>query len=213
MSTTRPLDWLPTWISRVGFACWVSDPEGRIAHWNERAAALLGTPVADALGAPCHRLVRGSDAAGWEVCRPGCRVAQLARAGASIEALTLRTRTEDGAERWILLAAIPLSAPDGSAPWIVHCAHDVNRSQRMRGYLARIAARSGVAETRPGISLLSPREREVLGLLALDEDAKSVARTLHISYATVRNHIQHILTKLAAHSLQEAIARQLLDAE
>ena len=119
---TRPLDWLPAWISRVGFACWVCDPEGRIAHWNERAAALLGIPVSEALSAPCHRLVRSADATGRAVCRPHCSVVELARAGRSIEPLTVRRRTEDGTGSWILMAPIPLTAPDGSAPWIVHCA-------------------------------------------------------------------------------------------
>ena len=32
-----------------------------------------------------------------------------------------------------------------------------------------------------------------------------------LRYTTVRNHVQHILAKLEAHSIQEVVARDLLD--
>lgn len=53
---------------------------------------------------------------------------------------------------------------------------------------------------------LTPREREVLGLLVQGMHSSDLARDLHISHATVRNHIQALLTKLAAHSQLEAVA-------
>jgi DNA-binding NarL/FixJ family response regulator len=31
-----------------------------------------------------------------------------------------------------------------------------------------------------------------------------------VSYATIRNHVQHLLRKLGAHSLLEAVARSLV---
>jgi DNA-binding NarL/FixJ family response regulator len=56
-------------------------------------------------------------------------------------------------------------------------------------------------------SLLSPREIEVLGLLAAGGTTKSIADQLYVSHTTVSNHIQHILHKLDAHSRLEAIRR------
>jgi len=46
----------------------------------------------------------------------------------------------------------------------------------------------------------------------MSEDAtlESIATRLGVSYATVRNHVQHILAKLDAHSMLEAIARFVL---
>ena len=58
---------------------------------------------------------------------------------------------------------------------------------------------------------LSPREREVLQLVADGMGARQIAQRLGISYSTVRTHIRSISTKLGTHSLVNAVvtARQL----
>jgi DNA-binding NarL/FixJ family response regulator len=53
---------------------------------------------------------------------------------------------------------------------------------------------------------LSPREIEVLGLLATGAANKAIATQLHLSVNTIRNHVQQILTKLGVHSKLEAVA-------
>lgn len=53
---------------------------------------------------------------------------------------------------------------------------------------------------------LTPRERQVLDLLATGESKEAIAHRLFLSTNTVRNHIQNILTKLGAHSRLEAVA-------
>jgi len=57
---------------------------------------------------------------------------------------------------------------------------------------------------------LTKREAEILRLLAEDPDLRKIAVSLHISYATVRNHVQHILGKLGVHSISEAVAYHIL---
>jgi two-component system nitrate/nitrite response regulator NarL len=54
------------------------------------------------------------------------------------------------------------------------------------------------------ISQLTPREREVLGLLVEGADGRTIAARLSISRNTVRTHVQSILTKLQVHSRLEA---------
>jgi two-component system, NarL family, nitrate/nitrite response regulator NarL len=54
------------------------------------------------------------------------------------------------------------------------------------------------------ISQLTPREREVLGLLVEGADGRTIAARLNISRNTVRTHVQSILTKLQVHSRLEA---------
>jgi DNA-binding NarL/FixJ family response regulator len=51
---------------------------------------------------------------------------------------------------------------------------------------------------------LSPRERQVLGLVARGMKTSEIAEELVISTETARTHIQNILTKLGAHSRLEA---------
>ena len=59
---------------------------------------------------------------------------------------------------------------------------------------------------RSGRSNLTPRELEVLKLLANGLAQKKIAQTLFITPKTVATHIQRILTKLDVHSRAEAVA-------
>lgn len=62
-------------------------------------------------------------------------------------------------------------------------------------------------QARHGIGTdLSPREREVLALLATGATNRVIAEQLQISFNTVRNHVQQILQKLGSHSKLEAVA-------
>ena len=58
----------------------------------------------------------------------------------------------------------------------------------------------------PRLDALTSREREVLQLLAEGLDGTLIAEKLFVSPATVRNHVQHILTKLGVHSRLEAVS-------
>lgn len=53
---------------------------------------------------------------------------------------------------------------------------------------------------------LTPRESEVMQLIGAGCSNQQTARELGISVHTVRNHVQHILDKLGAHSQLEAVA-------
>jgi len=58
----------------------------------------------------------------------------------------------------------------------------------------------------PGSAKLTPRELEVLQLLADGCDQSEIAHTLGISRKTVGTHIERLLSKLGAHSRAEAVA-------
>lgn len=62
---------------------------------------------------------------------------------------------------------------------------------------------------------LTPRELEVVRLLASGVGTREIASKLHISPTTVRNHVQNVLRKLDLHSRIEVVAwarqRHLLD--
>jgi DNA-binding NarL/FixJ family response regulator len=55
--------------------------------------------------------------------------------------------------------------------------------------------------------ILTPREREILELMARGLDNPAIAEELTISYHTVRGHVQSILEKLDARTKLEAVAR------
>jgi DNA-binding NarL/FixJ family response regulator len=81
----------------------------------------------------------------------------------------------------------------------------VRRSLRRSG--ARAANGNGAANghTNGDVSL-SPREREILALLAEGQSQSQIATALVISPKTVATHIQHLLSKLGVHSRAQAVA-------
>lgn len=72
--------------------------------------------------------------------------------------------------------------------------------------LARLLPRMGRNERRGDGYDLTPRELEVLGLLAEGTPNHELAERMGISRNTVRNHVQNLLTKLGVHSRLEAVA-------
>jgi len=78
-------------------------------------------------------------------------------------------------------------------------------------YLRRVAER----EARPHEEPLSPRETEVLRLLAHGDTNREISRSLDISPSTVKNHVNSILSKLRVRNRTEAAlkARDWADPE
>ena len=62
-----------------------------------------------------------------------------------------------------------------------------------------------------GTDMLTPREREILQLLADGMSNADVAAKLFISQETVKSHVRHILTKLEADTRTHAVAIALRD--
>lgn len=72
-----------------------------------------------------------------------------------------------------------------------------------RSMLAALLPRAGGASTQGD---LSARETEVLGLLADGSSTDEICERLFLSRNTVRAHVQHVISKLGAHSKLEAVA-------
>jgi DNA-binding NarL/FixJ family response regulator len=60
--------------------------------------------------------------------------------------------------------------------------------------------------------MLTPREREILQLLADGLSNGDVSERLFISQETVKSHVRHILTKLEADTRTQAVAIALREA-
>jgi DNA-binding CsgD family transcriptional regulator len=133
----------------------------------------------------------------------------------------MRTRRKDGQEVWINVSTILVPA-DGDRPaGTVHLFREVTQARQAadRSRPPSERAGTGVRERfaiggvgSPGdpgkkpAECLTSREREVLHLIAGGLTTSAVAGRLCISHVTVRNHIQHILAKLGAHSRLEAVS-------
>lgn len=206
-------NWTPPWVKTLGTAVWISDPEGNISYLNRRAEALLGHTSTACIGSPCHRVVCGYDELGRPFCGSLCPILRRARMGQDIEPVRIRLTGSEKGKEWVQVLPILVHNPNGGGPYLVHCVLDEDRAHRIEHYLTRVATRSNPAEngeTEPRF-MLTRREREILDLLVEDKTLHGIAVKLNVSHATVRNHVQHILTKLGVHSTMEAVAYYLLE--
>jgi RNA polymerase sigma factor (sigma-70 family) len=81
-------------------------------------------------------------------------------------------------------------------------------AQQLAALLARRRERAHrQAEQSRLLDSLTPRERQVLALMAEGMDNREVAARLSISYPTVRSHVRHMLKKLGARSKLEAVVK------
>ncbi len=80
----------------------------------------------------------------------------------------------------------------------------------LRVQMARPASRGSESRSRPGTAVptddLTPREREILRLLAEGLANREIAAQLGLSDHTVKFHLRAVFTKLGAHSRTEAVS-------
>ena len=205
---------VPEWVHALDMAVWVKGPDGNIVFVNHQAEELLGLSAADCLGLPCHRVIGGVDATGDAFCGPQCPVICQANRNGKIAPVKFRIPGSGDRDHAVLVITIMVETPSGTS--LVHCAVDIDEAQRVKEYFTRVASRTPGAnngDAAPSPSVLTARESEVLALLAEDNSTYAIAAALHVSHATVRNHVQRVVAKLGAHSTLEAVARHLLSGE
>jgi DNA-binding NarL/FixJ family response regulator len=74
---------------------------------------------------------------------------------------------------------------------------------QMTGSLFSQIARDAVTKGRPDVLesvRMTPREREVINLIAEGLSNKEIASTLHIATHTVKSHVRNIMEKLTLHT-------------
>ena len=77
-------------------------------------------------------------------------------------------------------------------------------ASKLLSAFAALARRATEAEALPA-PILTPRELEVLRLMAQSKSNRHIAEALFISENTVKNHVRNILEKLHLHSRMEAV--------
>ncbi|MBI4445997.1 MAG: PAS domain-containing protein [Acidobacteria bacterium] len=194
-----------------------TDRSGLIVAWNQAAETLFGIPEKQAVSKFCGRIVQGSDECG-RVCSANCAVRQSIEARRAVGNLDLKVPTRHG-KRWCNVSVL-ISRDGGRGPaYSIHILRPMDVAMRLellvRQFVAsrlRLPARHaraliGSDRMAARSANLSRRERSVLRLLAQGVSTAKIAAQLHISPATVNNHIQHTLRKLDVHSRLQAIRR------
>lgn len=175
---------------RSGSAIFVCDPSQRILAWNPAAERLVGVGRAEVVGKFCWEVLHASDPRGSLACGSRCPRSRLGAHGWPVEPQELEVMTGGGRKR---VVADTLTAQGEDGRVVVHVLHP--------------PAGKNDVPLREGAPRLTPRQSDVLHLLADGMPAKEIARQLCLSEATVRNHIRAVLRELHSHSQLEALSK------
>lgn len=188
-------------LERSADPAFAVDGEGRITAWNSAAKTALGTSRRDALGKFCLEVICGKDVFGHRVCQRECLVFRDIREGKPVKRFRMHIRASTGHYVEAECATLCMLG-FASEPTVIH----LLRLWPGRGCDPVPLSRRGVVEPLPpALPSLTPRETEVLGLLAAGRGTREMAEDLHVSPATVRTHVEHVLGKLRVHSRLEAV--------
>lgn len=186
-------------------------PGGGIVSWNEGAADLLDYDEADVLGKPCYEVLGWTDRCGNPVCTAFCAGCRPTDSDDLVSSRDVVARSKSGKAVWLSVSTLVPPARIRRYCRIVHFFREVGLPPELERLVTERlqgngdAPRSDDGKGAPALASLTPREREILGLLADGLDTREIARTLVVSLATVRNHVQNILAKLNVHSRLEAV--------
>ncbi len=189
-------------------------PGGTIMSWNARATALLGYTEEDVVGRPCHEVFSWLDRCGNPVCSAFCPACRLPGDEELMETRDVVARSSTGKAVWLNVSTLVPPPELRGQCRLVHFFREVALppelerlvAERLQPRPAEEAAADGAEDERKAaLARLTPREREVLQLLADGADTREIATRLTLSLTTVRNHVQNVLAKLGVHSRLEAV--------
>lgn len=207
-------------LSTTNDGAFIIDDHHRIVFWNQAAEALLGYTAREVAGMPCYEILGGKDEQGRNLCQQYCRVAIQIANGDVLPSRDVYAMTQTGKGCWVNVTTFVYPSADKDADQIiVHMFRDATEQKNNQLFVDRVLAAAteqlqqndsyqvlSDGSEKPQNSALTAREQQVLVLLAQGLGTKEVASKLVISPATVRNHVQNILTTLGVHSRLEAIA-------
>ena len=182
----------------IGIAL-IAVPEGRWLRVNSALCALLRYDESELVGASWRDLTHPDDIeagvlASAEVMQRGDRGPW------EVEKRYLR---KDGSVMWTQLNVALVVGPNGVPIYSIAQFQDI--TERKRAELLAGQARRRNADAGP----LTPREREVLALLAEGLTSADAAAQLGLSAETIETHVRRALRKLGARSRTHAVALAL----
>jgi PAS domain S-box-containing protein len=172
-------------LERVGLPAYLVDRHGRIQWINAAASSMFGDVrgrLLSSLAAPDH------------VQRSREQLARKIVGGRSRTDFEIDVIDRSGSRTAMSISSVPVRHGRD----VVGVFGVATPSGRRRE-----AAHAAEAELEPS---LTPRQREVLTLLADGASTEEIATTLALSEETVRNHIRQLLRRLGVHSRLAAVA-------
>lgn len=122
-------------------------------------------------------------------------------------AVAANTELRDGYTTYLCLTdANPTGAPESDASVRRHLAI---LTPILHNVLSRLEFEEGLQAKENPMSLLSPREREILDWIRMGKTNSEISCILGIAFSTIKNHVQRILIKLQVNNRTQAISKYL----
>jgi PAS domain S-box-containing protein len=169
---------LQSTLQRVNVPSFIGDTDGRIQWLNDAAKDAFGDRAGD---------LYTTVVAPEYVERVAAEINRM-RSGATSGDYEIDVILRDGRRRRVEVSSVPI---EGNAVF-----HGV----------FGVVLRPGARPSAPAESPLTPRQQQVLELLANGQSTKQIAASLHLSRETIRNYVRDLLRALGAHSRIEALA-------
>lgn len=206
---------LITALENAADEAFIVNEELEIVYANQAAQQYLDFHMDNRLPINCYHVLQGKNDENRLVCHEYCQAANMILRGKQVSSFDLKTVKREK-DLWINVSVFPYIARHGEGTYIVHLFRDVSQAKsesQLVESLLQVAKRFHAIESEPlgedqvayEHETLTPREFEVLSLLAEGYSTRRIARSLSISLNTSRNHIQNILQKLGVHSRLEAV--------
>ncbi len=201
----------PELMSRSVDGVFALDARQTVTFWNQACETMTGIPATQAVGRCCHEVMKGHDLNGRPLCKCNCPLSALAKGGPPPSTLPMRIEHADGQKVQLKVSTL-LVPSDSQGEWSVVHVMRHGRTRQPAGLSQPLAAQPATEadtcthQVPSGACLLTEREREVLRMLAQGSKTETISAQLHLSLATVRNHIQRLMAKLDVHSRVEAVA-------
>ena len=192
-------------LDQVDLAVIATDADGVVTTWNARAETVYGWSREEAIGRHISELTVPDESR-----RTAEDIMASIQRGEAWQG-SFRLRRKDGSLFTAYVKDSPILDSEGRLVGIVGCSIEIGDPD-----LAS-AVRSLISDTNHGSSRrtrnLSPREREVLALLARGLTGEQIAERLVLSPETVRTHIRNAREKLGASTRVEAVTMALIARE
>ncbi len=209
-------------LSTASIGAYAVNVEQRILFWNRSAQQILGYSTDQVLGRRCSEVLVGrAPGSLTPECEGGCPSIHCLQAGQIPGTLSLYMLCASGARKSVSLTPMVIGGGGNDAPLLVHLFSDGPESEGLdaaaesvRHELTRsgydiVSDRSSDSPEQADVPSLTPRELEVLRLVALGNQVSEISADLHISPHTVRNHIRNFRSKLGATTRLEAVVDAL----
>jgi len=201
-----------TLLEGTADAAFSVDEQGLIRSWNRAAEKLFGYPAAKALDHPCAALFQGRGPLGNTVCCEDCSILECAHAKREVSNYDLEVKASSGQRLWVNVSILVFFDGRTKRRLVVHLARDITGrrkkeelTQKVLGAARQLAVLSDERVPAPPVSPLTEQEGRVLSLLAEGKSPADVARALHITARTLRNHIHNAGRKLGTRTRLETV--------